>query len=169
MSLFDAIRRTLSGRRTGWAERGTKRPIADLERQHGGAKGAAQAAGVSKATLWRLKTGRSKGSPETRAKIKAAQRRASVRPEIERTVRAAARPGTGAGLVVSGTFTISADTRARAINFGWHPKIEDMYAAYAAGDDTAAQDHLQAAMNDIIGAPVIVEDPDIDFTPPADD
>lgn len=167
MSLFDEFRRAVFGERTAWRDQGLRRPIADLERRHGGSKAAADAIGVSRGTLWRWKANKAKPSPANAARIRSARREGQGAPEPRRRFAGSTGVDTG-GLTVEGFDRY--DGRDRTLRLGQmlpEGRAARLAAAWEAG---ASDQELRDDLKDMLaeaGYPRhmadTLEDPTITF------
>lgn len=164
MSFGDAILRALGVGRAPDADReALRRQMADLEREHGSAKAAAAAAGVTRSTWWRWKAGKQAPRRGTARRARMVQRDRVVPDSRQRQAAKATRPGRfGGGVRVAGTFTVSADTRYRSVLIdspGGRQHARLSYVAAMAGDDETADAEMREALSDAFGVEVDVSDP----------
>lgn len=158
-SLGDALARSLTGRSAGFSARLASRPLGEqlawLEKQAGGVGKAASAAGVAGSTWRRWKSGSTRQpKPESLAKVQRAQREALIptgrRDRMGKSTRAgepltAERPPTG-GATLTGTVTVSSDSRVRTLQLGAHlapGRLDAVIDAYLTDGLDAALPELQ--------------------------
>jgi len=172
VSLLDALFRALapSRRAADEAQRQTLRQQMDaLEREHGSAKAAAGAAGVSRSTWWRWRSGRQAPRPGSAQGVRAAQRARLVPPAAQRQAARATAPTRDAGGVrVTGMFTVSADRRQRSVVISsgdGRDHVRQARVAFMVGDDATAEAELQAAVNAAFGQ-YAGRDIDVEVTDP---
>jgi hypothetical protein len=163
--------RTFTGRSARVEQRGVRAQMADLERRTGSTAAAARAAGVSRGTWWRIKTGRTRAPRAgTAQRIKGAHRGELSSPGRRMLVGAATSPRarvTGYGPRYVGDYNVNGYARHAPFHFYSAAALDHLrgaQGAWLAGNDEAAHAAVAAAMSAEIGYPTTPEGGDVEWT-----